>query len=150
MGLFFYKEAPVSAVKFSRLVMASLAIASLFTNDLLYMQIFFILSVIGLFTSTYYSPIALLYILAQKVFNSSLSLVNNKWFRFYKVDRAMDIFDHALRIIVSGAALFTYHYFEELSWFLVAFIGVFNLLSAFMGFCLSAIFFILFKKVVKL
>jgi hypothetical protein len=149
VGLLYYAVASASAVKFSRLSFASLAIATLFTSDIIYMELFFLFSFIGLFTGVKYSPFCLFFLILEKMCKKNLIIINQKFRRFYNVSRGMDTFDHLLRVLASFTAIYLFDTHIEISLFLIAFMGVFILLSAFLGFCLSALLYIWIDKFIK-
>ncbi len=148
--LFSYKKPLPETVKFQRLLMGWLAIAALFTQQVELIWAFFVLTLIGIATGTAYSPITLFYRLFSKFFALPLVRLSTHHIRYYQINTAVDFIDHLLRIIASSAALLLwYAHFETAAWVLIAFLSVFMMLSAYFGFCLSALTYILLQRMTK-
>lgn len=147
MIFFTYKEPLPSSVKFQRIIMGWLAIAALFIQDINIVRAFFVLSAIGLITGTRYSPSTLFLKIVKKLFKISLVNISNHHIRYYQINSSMDFIDHFLRLIASSATLILlYLHQDTAAWMLMAFLSVFMMLSAYFGFCLSALVYIALLK----
>ena len=142
-----YKPPKPIYVKFQRLVMGWLAIVSLFTQEINFVILFFILTAIGIISGTEYSPITLFYKFIKKTFSFDLIKISKHHIRYYQVNTSVDFIDHFLRIIASGSALVLYYSdLATITWGLIAFLSIFMMLSAYFGFCLSALSYILLQN----
>ena len=127
--------------------MGWLAIASLFSENIDLVLIFFSITALGIITGTEYSPVSLLYKLIKKITSFELVRISEHHKRYYQVNTSVDFIDHLLRIIASGSALLLYYFgFEIASWGLIAFLSIFMMLSAYFGFCLSALSYIFLQS----
>lgn len=141
--IFSYKKCEPKYVKFQRIMMGWLAIASLFLREIDLVWLFFIITALGLFSGTAYSLPTLFYKLVQKIFKLDMVRVSSHHIRYYQINSSVDLIDHLLRLIASGASLALYYSeFEVAAWLLMAFLSVFMMLSAYFGFCLSALTYI--------
>ena len=142
-----YKIPDEKYVKFQRIVMGWLAIAALFTQDTNLVIIFFALTLIGIITGTEYSPVSLFYKLIKKLFSFDLISISEHHSRYYQINKSVDLIDHVLRIIASGSALILFYLgFEIAGWVLITFLSIFMMLSAYFGFCLSALSYIFLQS----
>lgn len=145
---FKYKTPTPTHVKFQRIVMGWLAIASLFSENVDLVLIFFALTSIGILTGTEYSLVSLFYKLVKKLTSLELVKISEHHIRYYQVNASVDFIDHLLRIIASGSALILFYYnLEVIAWGLIAFLSIFMMLSAYFGFCLSALSYIFLQNV---
>ena len=145
--LFKYKKPTDVHVKFQRIIMGWLAISALFTNDVYLVWLFFILTSIGIITGTHNSPITIFYRAIKKLFNYDLVKISTYHIRYYQVNESVDFIDHLLRIIASATALLLFSMNLELAgWLLIAFLSTFMMLSAYFGFCLSALSYVFLQK----
>lgn len=150
-SLFKYKTPAPSLVKFQRIIMGWLAIASLFTESVNLVLLFFILTSIGIFTGTENSPVSLLYKIIKKVSSFDLVTITDHHIRYYQINSSVDFIDHLLRVIASASALlFFYSGLEIMGWGLMAFLSIFMMLSAYFGFCLSALSYIFLQRFTKI
>ncbi len=141
-----YKIADPKHVKFQRIMMGWLAIGSLFFREIDLVWVFFAITVMGLFTGTEYSVTTLIYKFFSIVFKLNLTRVSEHHIRYYQINTSMDVIDHVLRLIASSAALaFFYNGLELVAWGAMSFLSVFMMLSAYFGFCLSALSYISFE-----
>lgn len=140
---FRYKEAAPEHVKFQRIVMGWLAIASLFFREVDLIWLFFAITVLGLFSGTEYTLTTLVYKLLKAIFKLDLVHISSHHIRYYQINTSMDLIDHVLRLIASSAALVLYYgNLEIVAWGAMSFLSVFMMLSAYFGFCLSALSYI--------
>ncbi|MBE0498775.1 MAG: diguanylate cyclase [Campylobacterales bacterium] len=138
-----YKEALPSHVKFQRIVMGWLAIASLFFREIDLVWLFFAITFFSIFLGTEYSLPTLFYKLFRAVFSRDLVHISEHHVRYYQINTSMDVIDHILRLMASLMALiFYYSGAEIIAWSVVSFLSVFMMLSAYFGFCLSALSYI--------
>lgn len=151
LKLFNYKTPEATHVKFQRIIMGWLAIASLFMENVTLIWIFFGFTLIGILTGTEYSPLSLFYKTIKKLFSFELIKISQHHIRYYQINKSVDFIDHLLRIIASGAALFLfYSELEIVAWVLIAFLSIFMMLSAYFGFCLSALSYIFLQSVTSI
>ncbi len=131
--------------------MGWLAIASIFTENINLVLLFSTLTFIGIFTGTEYSPTSLLYKLVKKTTSFELITITDHHIRYYQVNTAVDFIDHLLRIVASASAvLLFYSNLEIVAWGLMAFLSIFMMLSAYFGFCLSALSYIFLQNFTKI
>ena len=124
-------------------MMGWLAIASLLLRNTDLVWIFFFITLLGIFTGTAYSLPTLFYRFVKTVFKFDLIRVSSHHARYYEINSSIDFIDHLLRLIASGAALgLFYAGFAIPGWLMMSFLSVFMMLSAYFGFCLSALSFI--------
>lgn len=143
-----YKIADPKHVKFQRIMMGWLAIASLFFREIELVWVFFAITVLGLFTGTAYSITTLLYKLFHALFKWDLVQVSEHHIRYYQINVPMDVIDHVLRLIASSAALVLFYSdLELIAWGAMSFLSVFMMLSAYFGFCLSALSYISLESI---
>ncbi len=144
-----YRIPTPTLVKFQRIIMGWLAIAALFSENIDLVWVFFALTFIGIFTGTEYSPVSLFYKLVYKLFSFELAKISEHHIRYYQVNASVDFIDHLLRIVASGSALLLFYSgFELLAWGLIAFLCIFMMLSAYFGFCLSALSYIFLQNII--
>lgn len=144
----YYKNADPKYVKFQRIMMGWLAIASLFSREIDLIWIFFGITFLGLFTGTAFSLPTLLYKILHTVFKHDLVRVSTHHLRYYQINTSMDLIDHILRLMASSAALVLYYNnLEVLAWGVISFLSVFMMLSAYFGFCLSALAYVTLENV---
>jgi len=143
----FYRQPAPEDVKFQRLIMGALAIASIFLRDTDLLTLFLALSVIGLVTGTARSPVTLLLKLITLLGARPIRLSTHH-LRYYQINRQVDMVDHLMRIGAAAGALALMPVAETLAWGLVAFLCVFMLLSAWFGFCLSALAYIAYRHLI--
>lgn len=142
-----YKIPDEEYVKFQRIAMGWLAIAALFFQDINLVIIFFALTVIGIITGTAYSPTSLFYKLVKNLFSLDLINVSKHHSRYYQINKSVDLIDHILRIIAAGSALILFYLgFGIAGWGLITFLSIFMMLSAYFGFCLSALSYIFLQS----
>lgn len=145
---FIYKIPTPSHVKFQRIIMGWLAIASLFSANVNLVLVFFALTLIGILTGTEYSLLSLFYRLVKKLTSIELVKISEHHIRYYQVNASVDFIDHLLRIIASGSALLLFYYnLDIVAWGLIAFLSIFMMLSAYFGFCLSALSYIFLQNI---
>ena len=145
-----YKQTTPQHVKFQRIVMGWLAIVSLFFHEIDLIWIFFGITVLSAFVGTEYSLITLFYKLIRKIFKYDLIHISPDHLRYYQINVPMDIIEHILRFIASSTILALYYNgLEFASWTLLSFLSTFMMLSAYFGFCLSALVFVLLGNVCK-
>lgn len=145
-----YKQATPQHVKFQRIIMGWLAIVSLFFREIDLIWIFFGITVLSSFVGTEYSLITLFYKLIRKIFKYDLVHISPHHLRYYQINVPMDIIEHILRFIASSTILALYYNsLEFASWTLLSFLSTFMMLSAYFGFCLSALVFVLLGNVCK-
>lgn len=142
-----YKIPTPEHVKFQRIIMGWLAIAALFSENINLVWMFFILTAIGIFTGTEYSPVSLFYKLTKKIFSFDLVKISEHHIRYYEVGISVDFIDHFLRIIASGSALLLFFFdLHMAAWAMISFLSIFMMLSAYFGFCLSALSYIFLQS----
>lgn len=123
--------------------MGWLAIASLFLRDIDLVWVFFAITFLGLFSGSVYSIPTLFYKFIHKLFKVDMVHISSHHVRYYQVNSSVDFIDHLLRFAASSSALGLYYSgFETSAWLLMAFLSVFMMLSAYFGFCLSALTYI--------
>lgn len=145
-----YKQTVPQHVKFQRIVMGWLAIASLFFHEINLIWIFFGITVLSAFVGTEYSLITLVYKLFYAIFKRDLVHISEHHQRYYQINVSMDVIDHVLRLIASSAALALYYSGYHLAtWMLIAYLSTFMMLSAYFGFCLSALVFVSLGNICK-
>lgn len=143
-----YKVPDEKYVKFQRLIMGWLAVAALFTQNINLVLLFFGLTLIGTLTGTAYSPVSLFYKLIKKLFSFDLVNISEHHSRYYQINKSVDLIDHLLRIVAAGGTLILFELdFEVLGWGLMAFLSIFMMLSAYFGFCLSALSYIFLQSI---
>ena len=142
---FLYRPPAPEDVKFQRLFMGALAIASIFLRDTQLLTAFLALSIVGLFTGTAHSPVTALLKLIQLTGLRPVRITEHH-LRYYQINRQVDMVDHAMRIGAAAGALALMPVAETLAWGLVAFLCVFMLISAYFGFCLSALTYIAYRQ----
>lgn len=97
----------------------------------------------GFFTGTEYSITTLFYKLFHAIFKVDLVRVSSHHIRYYEINTSVDFIDHALRLMASSIALgFFYSNLELVTWAAMSFLSVFMMISAYFGFCLSALTYI--------
>ena len=127
--------------------MGWLAIASLFTENVDLVWIFFALTSLGILVGTEYSILSLFYRLVKKLTSFDLVKISPHHIRYYQVNTSVDFIDHLLRIVASGCALLLfYNDLELFGWGLISFLSIFMMLSAYFGFCLSALSYIFLQS----
>lgn len=142
-----YKTPTPTYVKFQRIIMGWLAIAALFSENINLVWIFFILTAIGIFTGTEYSPVSIFYKLIKKIFSFDMVKISEHHIRYYQVGTSVDFIDHLLRIIASGSALLLFFFgLHMAAWAMISFLSIFMMLSAYFGFCLSALSYIFLQS----
>ncbi|MGB5965554.1 MAG: DUF4395 family protein [Sulfurimonadaceae bacterium] len=145
---FFYKKTDARHVKFQRIMMGWLAIASLFFREIDLVWIFFGITVLGFATGTEYSLVTLVYKLFYALFRRDLVRVSSHHIRYYQINTAMDFIDHLLRLVASSVALVLYYSGAEIAgWVVMSFLSIFMMLSAYFGFCLSALTYIALQNI---
>ena len=146
--VYIYKIADPKHVKFQRIMMGWLAIASLFFREIDLVWVFFGISIFGLFTGTEYSATTLVYKFFNTLFKVNLVRVSEHHIRYYQINRSMDVIDHVLRLIASTVALaFFYSDLAIVAWGAMSFLSVFMMISAYFGFCLSALSYIFLESI---
>lgn len=140
MQKYLYKHADPKHVKFQRIMLGWLAIAALFLRDVNLVWAFLAITALGLLGGTEYSLTTLLYKLFKTIFRHDLVQISSHHARYYEINTSMDLIDHLLRLGASSAALALYYGgFEIIAWGAISFLCVFMMLSAYFGFCLSAL-----------
>lgn len=148
MRKYLYKHADPKHVKFQRLVLGWLAIAALFMRDVNLIWAFLAITALGLPLGTEYSLSTLFYKLWYAIFKHDLSHITPHHTRYYEINTSMDIIDHLLRLGASGLALALYYaHLEMIAWGVISFLCVFMMLSAYFGFCLSALSYVTFMNI---
>jgi diguanylate cyclase (GGDEF)-like protein len=143
-----YKIPAATHVKFQRIIMGWLAIAALFGENINLVWVFFTLTAIGMLTGTEYSPVSLFYKLIKKLFSFDLVKISQHHIRYYEVGTSVDFIDHLLRIIASGSALLLFSFdLHMAAWAMLSFLSIFMMLSAYFGFCLSALSYIFLQNI---
>lgn len=140
MQKYLYKHADPKHVKFQRIMLGWLAIAALFLRDVNLVWAFFAITALGLLGGTEYSLTTLFYKLFKAIFKHDFVQISSHHARYYEINTSMDLIDHLLRFGASSAALALYYVgFEIIAWGAISFLCVFMMLSAYFGFCLSAL-----------
>lgn len=146
--MFSYTQANPKYVKFQRIFMGWLAIASLFMREIDGVWFFFGVTLLGLFMGTAWSIPTLFYKLVKRLFDIDLVRITSYHMRYYEINNSMDFIDHILRLIASSCVLLLFYAnFELAAWLLLSFLSIFMMLSAYFGFCLSALTFVAIHSV---
>lgn len=141
--LYIYKNTDPKHVKFQRIIMGWLAIASLFFREIDLVWIFFAITILGLFTGTEYSVTTLVYKFFNSIFKINLVHISEHHIRYYQINKSVDFIDHILRLVASSAALSLFYIDLEIAtWTVMSFLSAFMMISAYFGFCLSALIYI--------
>lgn len=147
MALFTYTSPEPTIVKFNRLTMGVLVVASVFSERIELLYIFFIINVVTFMTTLQYSPTSWMYKSLNYISGRELCKINKTYERSYSMSKETERFEMILRILFSGIAIALYASFPMLTWLIAIFMGIFILISTFFGFCLASLGFICIKNV---
>lgn len=131
-----------STVKFNRLVMGMLMVATVFSERIELFYLFFIINFISLVTTLHYSPTTLVYKMISKVIGHELCRISKTYERSYAMSKETERFEMTLRVLFSGVALLLFSSFPMVTWFIAIFMAIFMAISTFFGFCLASLGFI--------
>lgn len=139
-----YKPPTPLQVKWNRLLNSLIVILAVFAERVELLYLFGIINVLTLLFSMRYGPIRWLLWPVEKPVALVLD-VAEAYARSYALDQSMERFEIALRIVAVSVAIAFSPCCPLLMWLIAVGMGIFMLISAFFGFCLSALGFIGFQ-----
>lgn len=145
--LWFSYQSPLpSMVKFNRLTMGALMIIGIFSQNINFFTAYFIINLLTLVTTVRFSPSSLLLRFIEMIAGRSVCNISPLYARSYFMNRESEWFELAARILVSGLAIGIFSIYPLAAWLIGVFMGVFMMISAFFGFCLSSLGYIGFRS----
>ena len=144
-----YIEPQAEHVQFQRLISGLLVLIFVFTNNLLFIEIFIILNFINLTTRVNYSPTTLLFKLLSMLLRKPLFSTPVQYAHSYKTTPLASIFEDLMRLAGGLCIYFLYVDYYGISVAIAIFMAVAMLISSFFGFCLSSLVYIAYKAMRK-
>lgn len=146
---FTYHPPEPGVVKFNRLILGIIIILGVFFQRIEFFYLYFAINLLTLMTTLRFSPTSWL-------FNAlSYFLKDHQWYispayeRSYFMNQGSEWFELFSRLLVSAIAIVFYQETPLITWLIGTFMGIFMMISAFFGFCISALGYIGFKSFQK-
>jgi diguanylate cyclase (GGDEF)-like protein len=136
-------------VKFNRLVLGWVIILGVFFQNIELFYGYFIVNLLTIITTLYYSPTNFLFKGLNVLSNGTVCNTSPSYARSYFMNRESERFELFARVLVSLLAIAFYEDTPLATWLIGTFMGVFMMISTFFGFCLSALGYIGFKSFEK-
>ncbi|WP_345986096.1 hypothetical protein WCX49_02995 [Sulfurimonas sp. HSL-1656] len=124
-------------VKWNRLLNGALLVAAVFSEQIELLYIFLALNIVTLVVSIRFGPARWLLALFEKHLKGWLD-VPAAYERSYAMTAATERFEIGLRLLAGTAVLLLYPCCPLAAWLITVGMGIFMLISAFFGFCLSS------------
>ena len=140
-----YIEPQAEHVQFQRLISGLLVLIFVFTNDLLFIEIFIVLNFINLTTRVNNSPTTLLFKILSILLRKPLFITPIQYAHSYKTTPLASSIEDLMRVTggILIYILFTYSYATAIG--IAMFMAVAMLISSFFGFCISSLVYIAYK-----
>ncbi len=147
MLIFKYRAPTPELVKFNRIVSAFLLIVALFLENVFFLYIFTLINILTLIVGIKYALSSIIYNFFEQVLHVKICAINFLYKRSYHVDYRTEKFEIIMRILVGAFAMLMYEIEPMITWLLIIFMAIFMLISAFFGFCLSALAYVAYKYI---
>ncbi len=144
-----YKQPKAEYVQFQRLLAGLLILTTVLTENITFVYMFLILSLISFLTTISYSPSTLIYKLISFLNSRPLFVTPPQYVHSYMVHRLATIFEDLMRLAGGLAIVYFYQFSPTTSWMIASFMAIAMLISSFFGFCLSALLYIGYTAVAK-
>lgn len=144
-----YKQPKAEYVQFQRFVMGLLILMAVLSEDIFFVNIFLILSIISLFTTVNYSPTTFIYKFISLLRGKPFFTTAPQYSHSYIVHRLAEIFEDFMRIAGGFTIIYVYTIVPLVAWIISSFMAIAMLISSFFGFCLSALMYIGYKFISK-
>jgi len=129
-------------VKWNRLFNSLLVISAVFFQRIELLYLFLALNIVTFVVTIHYGPARLLLWPLRKLFGLRFLDVPEAYVRSYRMTASTERFEILLRILAVTVAVTLYGCCPTATWLMASAMGIFMLISAFFGFCLSALGFI--------
>ncbi|MBT5935850.1 hypothetical protein [Sulfurimonas sp.] len=144
-----YIEPQAEHVQFQRLISGLLVLIFIFTNNLLFIEIFILLNFINLITRVNYSPTTLLFRVLSILLRKQLFSTPVQYAHSYKTTPLASIIEDLMRLVGGICIYYLYFNYYGIAVAMAMFMSVAMLISSFFGFCLSSLVYIAYKVIRK-
>jgi len=144
-----YEQPKAEYVQFQRLTLGLIVLASVFTEEIVYIHIFLALSLISFITTMNYSPTTLFFKLINFILRCPLFVTAPQYAHSYVINQLAEVFEDIMRISAGILTIYLYAYSPLSAWIMASFMGIAMLISSFFGFCLSSLIYIGYKHTYK-
>lgn len=133
-------------VKWNRLFNSLVVISAVFLQRIELLYFFLGLNIVTFVVTIHYGPSRWLLWPIGKTVGLQWLDVSEAYVRSYRMTASTERFEVLLRILAVTAAIAFYSCCSTVTWLMASAMGIFMLISAFFGFCLSALGFIAVKS----
>ncbi len=144
-----YQQPKAEYVQFQRLILGLIVLASVFTEDILYIYIFLGLSLISFITTINYSPTTLLFKFLNFLMQQPLFTTAPQYAHSYVVNQLAEVFEDFMRVFVGMLIIYLYSFSPLSAWMIASVMSMTMLISSFFGFCFSSLIYIAYIHGVK-
>jgi len=144
-----YKQPKAEYVQFQRLVLGLIVLATVFTQEIMFMYLFLGLSILSFITTMNYSPTTLLFKLATIVIRRTPFRTPPQYAHSYVINQLAEVFEDGMRISAGVLTIYIYTLSPLGAWIIASLMGIAMLISSFFGFCLSSLMYIGYKNSFK-
>lgn len=145
-----YKQPQAEYVQFQRLVLGLITLASVLFENIEFVQLFLLLSVVSFITTMNYSPTTFLFRILSFILSQPLFTTAPQYAHSYITNRLAEIFEDLMRIGGGLVILYIYSFSALGAWMMASFMGIAMMISSFFGFCLSSLMYIGYKKIMNM
>ncbi len=133
-------------VKWNRLFNSIVVIGAVFSQRAEFLYFFLAINMVTFVATIHYGPTRFLLWPIRKTVGLRFLDVSPAYVRSYRMTASTERFEILLRILAVTAALSFYPCCPTVTWLMASAMGIFMLISAFFGFCLSALGYIAVKS----
>ena len=144
-----YQQPKAEYVQFQRLILGLIVLASVFTEEIVFIYIFLGLSLISFITTMNYSPTTLIFKLINFIFRRPLFITAPQYAHSYVINQLAEVFEDIMRITAGIVTIDLYTVMPFSAWIMASVMGIAMLISSFFGFCLSSLMYIGYKHSFK-
>ena len=145
-----YKQPKAEYVQFQRLVLGLIIIAAVLFENIEFIQLFTLISIISFITTINYSPATLLFRFLSYLLTAPLFTTAAQYAHSYITNRLAEIFEDFMRMAGGATVLYLYTISPLGAWMMASFMGIAMMVSSFFGFCLSSLVYIGYLRLKQL
>jgi len=144
-----YKQPKAEYVQFQRLISGVIVLLAVLFENIQFVELFMVLSVVSFITTISYSPTTLLFKFLSYILTEPLFTTAPQYAHSYITYRLAEVFEDLMRIGGGACLLYLYTFSPLAAWMASSLMSIAMLISSFFGFCLSSLMYIGYKRLVK-